>query len=150
MDTIKFKTALMAIVVTCGLFFMSMPASAQTATKGAAANSKLHVQNFQHGVLKVQFRYVNKELQQIQFTNNGKESILLKVLHSNYVLGEGDSLKLNPPDAGHMAVEFKPHHAQKGSTAVDKVLGGRFTHRLIYEMPKQLDKKVTKSDEKAP
>lgn len=149
MNTIKLKTTLMAIVVTSGLFLFSMSAHAQTAQTKAAVESNLHVQNFKHGVLKVQFRYVNKELEQIQFTNDGNESIVLKVLHTNYILGKGDSIMMNPPSADHIAVEFQTHHAQKGSSTIDKVLGGRFTHRHLYELPKQLDHEITKSDEKA-
>ncbi len=70
-------------------------ASEKSASKESPKNQETayyHIQDFQDGQLKIQFRYINGVLHYIQFLNTSTKSVKLRILDKSYVLGVGDSL----------------------------------------------------------
>lgn len=98
-------------------------------------------QDFQHGDLSVQFRYLNGKIFGLRLMNMGKKNIDVKILHETYVLGGGDYVIINPPNVGHLVIHHKLHFLL--NTGASKMLPNRFGKAETYGMPKDMHDTTT-------
>lgn len=98
-------------------------------------------QDFQHGDLSVQFRYLNGKISGLRLMNTGKKNVDVKILKETYVLGGGDYVIINPPNVGHLVIHHQLHSPL--NTGASKMLPNRFGKAETYGMPKDMHDTVT-------
>lgn len=96
---------------------------------------QLHVQDFTHSSLNVQFRYVNGQLNSIRVLNIASNPVKVSMLESEYVLGPKDYVVVQAPKLKYIKIKEEPY-LDTISTVAEKTLPGRFQEEHLYRLPK--------------
>jgi hypothetical protein len=102
----------------------------------------LYVQNFDLGVMHIQYRYIDGKLTYVRFLNLSKHPMRLSLLMSTYVLGPNDNLDINPPNIDHIYYFIEPFVGVP-RTFADNVFRDRFAKEYLFRLPKTVDDRVS-------